>query len=444
MLNPKNIPHLITHSCSSQVKSKKPFKNRKKLHVDNVQTKKIALSAVANNAKIFYVYNMNHQVKNITNHNLSSRLSQAKSKKPFKNRVKQPLSLKSLSKPLKKRETRSRAAFYTDLSKCQKNILSIIISLNYKYKESIPSQFWIAKELGCTIRTVNGALAKFHELGIIDKKNRGWKLVSPKSNLFKSKTCEYKCGKKLLADMKFIGKNSKKTDKHIVKLLDLIPALRHILWGFFLLTVLNLNIGYLNSNIKYIQRRNIVVYGQDNYETIKESRNLKKLPTFTLSVGKELNSVLPEVHPGNICYNKYNYTRYNIECIKKFYISAIKREGLDLRYCTEKDYKKLSYEDRIIASRYYSGRKIYGSVSAYEDFLRKKGLYNKLWRRGNNTYTLSQDQKIEKELAQVNKEYKKIQEEKPLSGKDKVEKLSSIKDSGLRSLLESYASKCGL
>lgn len=370
--------------------------------------------------------------------------SQVKRKKALRNQGKQSLSIKSSHKRLLKQESRSRASFYTDLTKYQKKVLSLIVSLDYKYSVTIPSQIWLADEVGCTIRTVNSALARFHKLGIINKRHRGWKLLRPGSNIFKSNTCQYTCGKRLLSDMKFIGKNSKKTDKHITSLLSLIPSLHHFFWGFFLLIVFNLNIGYLNSNIKYIRRENNVVYGLDNYETVKEYRILKKLPTFTLSTGKELNSVLPEVHPGNVCYNKYDYTKNNTECIKKLYIGALKRNGLDIRYCTEKDYYKLSYEDRIIASRYFSGRKRYGSVSAYENFLRKNGLYNKLWGRGKRLCCLSQDQKVQIELAPVNESYNKRISKKALTTEDKDKALSKIKDESLRELFKSYADNCRL
>ena len=285
------------------------------------------------------------------------------------------------NKNLKKELSRHIVRNYLSLTGSQKNVLNLIIEMTKRYGTSvIPSQKWIANDINYCLRSVNGAAAKLNKLGIINKRNRGWKIVNTKQNIFKSKTCEYDQSKNFIDDMKFIRKNMSPNNPLLRKLISQVPAIQKVILALCLLTNLFLNYSNLKSNIKSIQEEEITFFGQSSYDISKKYEELEILPTSTLSKDTTLTSVLCPEHPGNVFIKPYPYNKQNNIARWRMNMDSQKRNDVDLRFCTKEQFNSLSYEDQQIASRYFTGKRTYGSVEAYETSLKKRYLCDKIWK----------------------------------------------------------------
>ena len=269
------------------------------------------------------------------------------------------------------------AESYMDFTKNESRVFDTLIALTQNYNKVIPSQTWVAKNCGCSLRTVGTTVRKLNRIGLIHLIPRGWSLVNVKKGIYKSKTNEYKLSKYFMKTLKFINKVLPKNHPSIIELMKKFPAIKSILFAICLLTNLILNNEYLISSNMYIQRDRTCVFGQDNFEIAKIYKSKKILPTITLSVP---GYKLEESVDGNTYYEDYPYTKYNNELIRKHFRSPKKRNLIDLRNCTEATHKTLSFEDQKISSDYCTGKRQYGSIEKYEKSLIKRGLWYKIWR----------------------------------------------------------------
>ena len=264
---------------------------------------------------------------------------------------------------------------YLGLGRNQRGIISLLVSMSNRYPEGslVPSQAWISQDVGCCLKTVNSSLSELSSLGIIDKRSRGWRKVDARSGIFKSNTCEYRVGDKLRKDLKFITKNLAMWHPEILKLIAAIPSLKFLIASFYVLTSCFLNSFNININNKYIRSNSITIFGQDNYEisrtTEKEENILTRIPS----------SYIPCEHPGNVEEEPYPYSKNNLIEIKKLNNRSDVNRYMAICNCTEETYKHLAYEDQQVASRYFVGKRRYGSVERYEEVLKRSGLYDKIW-----------------------------------------------------------------
>ena len=200
----------------------------------------------------------------------------------------------------------SIADFYINLSKNEKKIINLIISMSvrYQFNDLVPSQGWIAKQVGCSIRTVNGVLAMLHRLGIIKKKGRGWRVCEVEKYNFKSNTCKYSMGKSLPKDMEFINAHLPRNGNHITKLLESIPAL---LKAFSFFCILTLNVNYKRINIDSLRSSIFRKVGYNEGVILPTSRK------STLSKELEENILNVEYISQDSCV--YAYRRYNVSLL---------------------------------------------------------------------------------------------------------------------------------
>ena len=364
--------------------------------------------------------------------------SQVKSKKTFRNQNKPspPIELPALKK-LRRLEASARASFYTNMLHSRKGVLHTLLNLNLKYKEVIPSQAWLADELDYTVRTINTAARELDELGIIDKKSRGWNVVDVKSNTYKSKTCSYLYGEKFVKDMEFISKNDTSSSRNLAKLFKAIPAIHSYFKTFFLLTLLFLNNSYSRSNNNYNTKKSVTFFGQDNHEIAEIYKNKEILPTTSVPTHASILSVLEETHPANIYQiqedSDYPYTPENRgemlkdklkyldkkehqECKaeepKKGKTEAILADKrIDLRYCSEVVYKFIKYKYKEIIHHYHEARMSgkYSCIDEYEKHLVYNGRTDLIYNPSNVLTDLTDEEiSIIKSFPEGTIEYVKI------------------------------------
>jgi len=203
----------------------------------------------------------------------------------------------------------SVATFYTKFTKNQAKVINLIISMisRYQPQDIVPSQGWIAKQIGCDLRTVNRAFAILNKFGIISKKGRGWRVC--KKDNFKSMTCEYSIGKSLSKDMEFIHTYLPRSGEHITKLLESIPALLKAFSFFVVLTSLAFN-SKINI-VSYMSQRSkeITIFGQSSYEISKIYEEKRISPTTTVPMPTSFVGI--DKHPGNIYNAKHHHYHPN-------------------------------------------------------------------------------------------------------------------------------------
>lgn len=249
--------------------------------------------------------------------------------------------------------------------------------ITYKNLKVSPSQIFLAERLGCTERWVNHLTGVFHKLGFINKKDRGWDIVHVESGTFIKKTCEYTFTRNLSSKIKFIYKNLPKGDPLWSELYKSIPAIGRFIRQYFLVSFIYLNTGYLINNNNSIQSKELTIFGQNDYEISKKYEKEEIFPTSTLSVPQYH---MPVDHPFNTYEEHYPYNKYNIQSRVKLMIKDKMMNNIDLRFCSDSDYKKLDHEDQKIASNYCNGKKLYGSIQLYENSLHKRNLSSKIWK----------------------------------------------------------------
>lgn len=189
--------------------------------------------------------------------NTKQSINKSKQKSKKKNKTNTNIQFVTFSKSKNKfnrQLAETIATFYVkSLTRYQAKILNILISMiaNKKYKLLVPSQGWIATQVGCTTRTVRTAMKLFHEFGIINKTSRGWRII--KKDFFRAMTCKYSQGKSLVKDMNFIHTYLSKSSAAFTNLWERIPALAKLFPLIFLVTSLDSyecnNIGSLRSPI---------------------------------------------------------------------------------------------------------------------------------------------------------------------------------------------------
>ena len=117
------------------------------------------------------------------------------------------------------------------ISNGKRKILNIIISFLRQYPKVVISQEFISVQTGLKREYVNVCLKELHNLGFIEKINRGYRVCdkTPRG-IYKSQTCQYKLGSKLKILLKLINTRSLTPLEHFKKLGSLIYAMyRYIL-----------------------------------------------------------------------------------------------------------------------------------------------------------------------------------------------------------------------
>jgi len=303
----------------------------------------------------------------------------------------------------------SVATFYTKFTKNQAKVINLIISMisRYQPQDIVPSQGWIAKQIGCDLRTVNRAFAILNKFGIISKKGRGWRVC--KKDNFKSMTCEYSIGKSLSKDMEFIHTYLPRSGEHITKLLESIPALLKAFSFFVVLTSLafnsKINIDSLRSSIfRKMGHNKGVKKDTTNATPINFHFHPKKGSKHWLLYNKTYLDFVRNPQNWEEVGGNSNYADDYMELYEKHNINQLfaaehskKRRlqyaGIDIRNCpNETEFERIPDEYKDIASRYYEGRKKYGSVEKYEAYLRRENIMKNMWRPACSTMKLTPEQ----------------------------------------------------
>ena len=336
------------------------------------------------------VISMNHKIKQLTRKLYMTHLkpylrqSQVKSNKTPKVRYKPKLPIGALVKKQKANEfiaeskrviARANEAtamtyFYTSMVYNKRGLIHKLVSLLIDFDTVIPSQTWLACELGCSLRTVNGLLGELDSKGIINKTQRGWKNVDIKNNIYEKRTCAYGYGDKFKEDMVFISKNDNGSRKNMQKIFKSIPALHRYFQTFCVLSLLFLNNSYSKNN--HYKKGGVYVPTKyvNSYEIAKIYEEEAISHSKYVFDHTSIASVLPPEHPSDIVYyeDRTPLGEY-VDFIGRRPRMTQKREEIELRFCTEYKFKYLSELDKPIASRYFTGRKYYGTVLAYEEYL---------------------------------------------------------------------------
>lgn len=272
------------------------------------------------------------------------------------------------------------------------SISNTLISMCNSYISITPSQQFLANTSSCSLRTVSYVTKELNDLNIIKKRKRGWFKVDPESNTFIARTCEYSLGKQFIADMKYIYKYSSKSDPLLLKLISRIPSLQRIFDAFCVVynLIFKKYINYINKESLKDNKLSLQVLNQKDF--FLKKRINEELHTSTLSsLYSEVDyNDLPPLD--TIEYSQHDYMQ--------FYSRKAGME-VDLRYCTENDYIRLSQTDKKIAHRYFYGRRFYKSVSNYENNLKKVGQQDKIWYKNTTKLTAEQVNTIKKFPQQI-------------------------------------------
>lgn len=272
-------------------------------------------------------------------------------------------------KQLMKMEAKKIASLYLKLTRSTTSILEYIMSMKRKYSwfPLIPRQITIAKAVGCSLCTVNRALKRLAQLNIITKRSRGWRIVSPETNTFKSNTCFLNSSPQLKKDMWLLTKFLPKNTPILGKLISRIPSLKCIIPLFAILTnIYSLKMN-MNINNKYIRNETTISFYkkssfQDNlnHKVDLMTQTCVSLPTSTLPITSKSTNTFGERPTVPV--------QYTIQTQKS---ESLKFKSKDLRFCTEENFKYLNDYDKQIASRYFTGKKMYGSIEEYDCALEK-------------------------------------------------------------------------
>jgi len=171
---------------------------------------------------------------------------------------------------------------FLEIKNSKFKILNLLSGFSTNHKIMIPSQEWIAKQVGCSRVTVNNALRELDEEGLIKKRSRGIAIWNPKTGEFKSHTCDLSIHKMLLNKLRYITKFIRETDPIIEKLISHIPGLKDILFSFFTLMNLFLYSGNIRSNNDYIYNGSFAIKGEYSYEIAQEYKKGEIMPTSTV------------------------------------------------------------------------------------------------------------------------------------------------------------------
>ena len=259
---------------------------------------------------------------------------------------------------------------YFSLTPTSKQLLNEFLQLEkYKHPEDplIPSQEFMAKSIGRTIRSVSTSVRDLDNLDLIGKYSRGWKAIDPKNKFFRLKTCKYSLGNTLIKNMRQLAKKAPPNSIFLRKLFEQIPALKQIFWSFFLVTNLFFYSSNIKSNTQSLRREEITFFGQNNYETAKIYEDREILHTITLPV----HTTGLFNHPGNVFTQPYPYNKVNLQAIASIRKWILKRGNIYPPLCTQSEYEKLSEEDQKVARYYLNGIKQNHSMYAYHKLLIK-------------------------------------------------------------------------
>jgi len=291
---------------------------------------------------------------------------------------------------IKQSESLSIIDKYINLSLLSRKTLNLVVSMNHSCATVHPSQRWISDKVGCVRETSNIKLSELHGEGFIDKKDRGWGVIDNTSKFFRKKTCEYSLGESLKSDMDFLCKHLKNNQSIIFKLLRSLPALKPLLQTILTVLYFFFNSSSIKNKNNYIRREYVTILGQDNYNISQIYKTSNELPKITTSIPSDY--ILPFEDPENIYVESYPYTKQNVRSIKMLYKKQTGGKEIDPRFCTQSQYKELSFEDKQIASHYFTGKRAYGSVYRYEESLIKRNLSGKVWKATNSDEKLTAEQ----------------------------------------------------
>ena len=330
------------------------------------------------------------------------RSCQAKPKKEPNNRNKHSLCIKPTSiKSLNKQSAIQLAEYFLSYTENQRLSLDILLNMTGKYSIVTPSQSWIAKQVECTPRTIVTATNRLSDRNHIKKIKRDWLKIDTKKRIYVSKTCIYERTAELNKDIKFLSKYLPKKSKIYKKLVSWIPSLIVSLCFFF---TPPLRSSYKKINIDYVSSKSRSFYGLDNHQIAKIYKNKEILPTRTLSKKEYPLSKLPKTHPANIHYEDYPYAKFKNNSLS---ISAVLGDigmgnespemgsSIDLRFCTDSNYRSLNEKDRKVAEGYCSVRKIGKSFYEYEKSLINRGFCYKIWHYNEVSSTPLTDKQVQ-------------------------------------------------
>jgi len=184
------------------------------------------------------------------------------------------------------------ASNYLSLSETHKGLLGFTIWGHMTLQENVFSQGALGKYLGFARETMNRMTTELHELGLIVKTSRGWKLVDVRNGNFKKNPCKYSLGKQFIEDLKFIGKNLTIENPILRQLFRAIPSLSKLL-GQLVTVVPFLFTSFIGNknNINTIDSESTFI-GQDNYNIHKIYENERQSLTSIASIRPNRNEIL--------------------------------------------------------------------------------------------------------------------------------------------------------
>ena len=262
-------------------------------------------------------------------------------------------------------EAHNRAKVFLALKGTKLELFNLLLGLKKIYRLLIPSQGWLAKQLGCDRVTVCNLCRELHEAGLIKKVSRGLAVWNKKTGVYKSKTCEYSHHDKLIKNLRYIASWIPQIDPLIEKLISRIPDMKKLLLSFF--TLISLFFIYINKKDykDYITNEYVTIKGEYNYEISKLYKTEELIPTSTVTVPRdELKLIMADSIESqeieNACAETLPYTESDI----------LSRWSRNLR--TAKNYQKgkeLPYPyrpyDHIKAQSYKYEDRTYGGNASF-------------------------------------------------------------------------------